>query len=590
MDKRTLKNLDKLTSSFSFGRVLSLISIRENTTLASKLGQEFKNGDERLINSEIGYLAALWVNNYKKSTQNWNQSEDLGKFNEAYRLMRIYHNSLKSNKYGEKHQEVSMYEGDGGYDWQFLDIAKYKYSTVQEHLKLKENFDIDYIHSTYYKLMEEFNQRLKDKSQEDLSCNAKLAFDIMSIPLERITSLLCKEEFCIFNKFVVILGTSIFSTGNKIISNLYGSDFKPIILLPNNHIIIPSFYMLAKYINEAPYYWITNDKRMLSEIGKSSEIATYEILKDSFHNESIFHSILIKKKNVSYTDIDSLLVYDNHALIYQQKGKKLTLESMQGDENKIDDDFNKAVIKAYEQGIKCVDAIKNRKSYVFSENVDFTCCSKFHIICLTTDYYPTITSMSYEENKAKGNKSFPLVAMTLYDLYTILVLLDIESYVEYVEFREQCAKLHIYGDNEMFYLGKYLAHKLNSDEPMLYKGEKLPNEYAILVDYIVHNCRDMGFVKPYTHQFLEYLKKDNRIYQSIFNIFLSAAYQTRKIVSASHSTSDVDISPYLQFLQDNNWSEIIDSRWKYEVKHTLVTNFPHMTDEEWREIEEIIFV
>lgn len=149
MDKRTLKNLDKLTSSFSFGRVLSLISIRENTTLASKLGQEFKNGDERLINSEIGYLAALWVNNYKKSTRNWNQSEDLGKFNEAYRLMRIYHNSLKSNKYGEKHQEVSMYEGDGGYDWQFLDIAKYKYSTVQEHLKLKENFDIDYIHTCW---------------------------------------------------------------------------------------------------------------------------------------------------------------------------------------------------------------------------------------------------------------------------------------------------------------------------------------------------------------------------------------------------------------------------------------------------------
>lgn len=61
-------------------------------------------------------------------------------------------------------------------------------------------------------------------------------------------------------------------------------------------------------------------------------------------------------------------------------------------------------------------------------------------------------------------------------------------------------------------------------------------------------------------------------------------------MSASHSTSDVDISPYLQFLQDNNWSEIIDSRWKYEVKHTLVTNFPHMTDEEWREIEAIIFV
>ena len=69
MDIRTLRNLDKITSTFSFGRVLSLITLRENTTLASRLGQEFKDGDERLINMEIGFLAALWINNFKKTNE-----------------------------------------------------------------------------------------------------------------------------------------------------------------------------------------------------------------------------------------------------------------------------------------------------------------------------------------------------------------------------------------------------------------------------------------------------------------------------------------------------------------------------------------
>ena len=225
MDIRTLKKLDKITSSFSFGRVLSLISIRENTSLASMLGQEFRDGDERLINMEIGFLAALWINNFKKTSQNWESQDDHRKFNETYRLMRIYHNSLKSRKYGEKHREVSVYEGDGGYDWQFLDLAKYKYQPIKEYLKLKENFDIDYIHSTYDKLMGLFNMRLKGHSANRLIYDTNLSLDITCMPIDLIKLTLSPEEYSIFYHFTIELGTSIFPKGNKNISNLFGSEF-----------------------------------------------------------------------------------------------------------------------------------------------------------------------------------------------------------------------------------------------------------------------------------------------------------------------------------------------------------------------------
>lgn len=590
MDIRTLKKLDKITSSFSFGRVLSLISIRENTSLASILGQEFRDGDERLINMEIGFLAALWINNFKKTSQNWESQDDHRKFNETYRLMRIYHNSLKSRKYGEKHREVSVYEGDGGYDWQFLDLAKYKYQPIKDYLRLKENFDIDYIHSAYDKLMGLFNMRLKGHSANRLIYDTNLSLDITCMPIDLIKSTLSPEEYSIFNHFTIELGTSIFPKGNKNISNLFGSEFKPIILLPNNKIFIPSFYLLAKYINESPFYWITDNDKMMSEIGTSAEIGTYNIVKDCFSSEIVHHSVLIKKGKIKYTDIDILLTHNEHAIIFQQKGKKLTMESMQGNESKIRDDFEKAVAKAYDQGIRCVDAIQNRQKFTFPEDIDFSSCTKYHIICLTTDYYPTITSMSYEKREIVENGRIPLVAMTLYDLYAILVLLDIDSYIEYVIFREQCVSLYIYGDNEMFYLGKYLAYKLNPNEPNLYKGEKLPKEYAVLVDYIMYHCRHREPEKPYINLFLSDLSMDDNIKKSLFDIFLSITCQTRKIIPAKSSNSEVDISMYLQFLSNTGWSEIIDVRWKHEVKKSLMTNFPQMTDEEWMEIENVIFL
>ena len=55
------------------------------------------------------------------------------------------------------------------------------------------------------------------------------------------------------------------------------------------------------------------------------------------------------------------------------------------------------------------------------------------------------------------------------------------------------------------------------------------------------------------------------------------------------SNLDIDIRKYLQFLDDDGWSELIDERWKNEVKQLLVSQFPEMTKEEWNEIARVVF-
>jgi hypothetical protein len=52
-----------------------------------------------------------------------------------------------------------------------------------------------------------------------------------------------------------------------------------------------------------------------------------------------------------------------------------------------------------------------------------------------------------------------------------------------------------------------------------------------------------------------------------------------------------NIGKYPRFLHDEDgWSDLIDSRWKDEVKETLIRKFPEMTEDEWKVLESILFL
>ena len=55
------------------------------------------------------------------------------------------------------------------------------------------------------------------------------------------------------------------------------------------------------------------------------------------------------------------------------------------------------------------------------------------------------------------------------------------------------------------------------------------------------------------------------------------------------TNQNMDIRKYLQFLDDEGWSELIDERWKDEVKQQLTSKFTEMTKEEWNEIARVVF-
>lgn len=52
---------------------------------------------------------------------------------------------------------------------------------------------------------------------------------------------------------------------------------------------------------------------------------------------------------------------------------------------------------------------------------------------------------------------------------------------------------------------------------------------------------------------------------------------------------EIDISKYLRFLQKQGWSDLIDERWKDDVKNELLEKYPKMKDDEWEIIDSVLF-
>lgn len=46
----------------------------------------------------------------------------------------------------------------------------------------------------------------------------------------------------------------------------------------------------------------------------------------------------------------------------------------------------------------------------------------------------------------------------------------------------------------------------------------------------------------------------------------------------------MDIKKYLLYLEKEGWSELVDSRWTYEIVMTLEDAFPDITEKEINEV------
>lgn len=486
--------LNELSSYFSFGRVLGYIAFFETIGIESQLKHGQDANKDRMLSSELNFLAGLWIQNVVLD-KTWDITLDDDFTREVYKLMDDLHSLyLQKNDLSNQFVEVFFYEGDLAYDWQYVDFARKKYNMplLYNVLKNEYHFDINVLTSTLTKLKCCIEKQIKRRRSEKWKRHEYISpMNAFTIKPNIIKKKFSPEEQSVIKALSFGLEGQIAKRIRKI------TDFNsyiqyPIIELPNNRgYFCVNESAISVAMNETPFYWLQDSlsfgKKLGSIRGDIAEKLVLEIVQRRFLKNVYAHIPITKTKSSNMiTDIDVFFSYKNAGIVFQVKSKRLTELSKQGDAASIENDTEKAIIDAHEQGLKCVECMLNSTEYysLRKHGLDYVKSLTLYNVCITLDAFPGISTLSYLKTYQQIS---PIIAMSLYDLDSIFYLFQPEQIVDYFHFRELCIKNAIYGINEIYYIGAYFAKVMGSGIKL--NNNKIPREYALYADYVIKKSK-----------------------------------------------------------------------------------------------------
>ena len=244
-------------------------------------------------------------------------------------------------------------------------------------------------------------------------------------------------------------------------------QFKPIIKLPDGKYFFPLYFNLTESVYKNPGYLMMADETYRSVAAKNrgevNEEITYQYFKKIF-GASAYKAVKIKSSKKVITDIDVMGVVGDTAIITQNKGKRMTIQSKQGDIVYLKEDFTQAIQDAYNQGLKSRDALLRSANYTFidesGEEIKFSQdISRVYILCITADVYPAVLFQTRQYLIKKEEDPWP-IPLSLLDLDILFEFLpNPHDFATYIQQRADTAG-YFKANCEMDMLGFHLKEGL----------------------------------------------------------------------------------------------------------------------------------
>lgn len=455
-------NVKDISQNFDLNRL-------SRTELSTLIGLFCKNGitEKKLTDSELHDYISM-IDTLMKELHD---ALSFGNFN--FESIMINPNILKS---GSVFREAIFYAGDGVYKHQYRDLARIRYSRDDVWIKKNKGFTIDEAILVFSSI-----DRLHIIKANNTNLINQGFSQIFKFTLKELEN----ESGLNFNivKNVISAFSSPPQNGMDIFNSI--DDFNhrnafPIINLGNKNFISFQSYSIWESLYESPFFWFDIDKTYKiiasDNRGAFTEDFTADRLVSVFGQENVFKNINIYKGKDIVGEIDVLVTFGKYALIIQAKSKKLTIEARKGNSKKIEDDFKKAVHKAYDQALECCEFLHD-PSVVFKQqdivlDIDTTHLDSIFPICIISDYYPALAAQVREFLNIKTNQTIkhPYV-MDVFLLDLITEMLDSPLFLlDYLEKRCKFG-LALLANHELTILSTYITKNLyfpgNADMIML---------------------------------------------------------------------------------------------------------------------------
>ena len=243
--------------------------------------------------------------------------------------------------------------------------------------------------------------------------------------------------------------------------------YKPIIKFSDDVYFLPNKMFLASAIYKSPLYWMRQDENYVAEantnIGNITEDITYDYFANIFGELNVYKDIDIYIGKNRVTDIDVMGVLGNTVVIAQNKSKKMTIAALSGEVEAIKNDFQKAVIDPYEQGIKVRNVILGDQLYKLLDRSGNRITlpqgiEHAYILCVSNEPYPAVMT---QKRALLGNvDQLPPMQISLFDLDLMAEYLnDPYEFTFYIKQRLELDE-KIVAENEIILLAFHVKYGL----------------------------------------------------------------------------------------------------------------------------------
>ena len=243
-----------MASYFSFGRIIGYTSFFESIGIENFFEKGQRADKESLTSTERNFLCGLWLANIDLSKKGWAIEDDDKKIEETLSLMDSLHKLYDAkDDFSTTFKELAFYEGDEGYDWQFINISKQKYNSNKIYkFLLQRGFDMQYVKSTYTRIKKIIEKQIRErilskwKNMEYIS-----PLNAFTIRPNQVRKYFNEKEKSIIRSMSITLGEKNNVSDLNDIGDYNVFTQYPIILLPNERgYFIPNLLTLAVSLNE----------------------------------------------------------------------------------------------------------------------------------------------------------------------------------------------------------------------------------------------------------------------------------------------------------------------------------------------------
>lgn len=503
-------DLESLVAEPGYAHTIAWLCVdgffRYSDRLKPKSISEISSG-ERLIETEISTLVGLLVkSNLDFTPPTSDMLESMLK--RSGDLFRELHNSIMPSSIDPSKwmREAIFYSGESAYYFQSRDFSRVKYAKDQEWIKSNKGFSVGSAQAVARAILKLQQRKVKNAfnsfNQGKFHPGAMLSAYMLTT--KEVAAAACLDYQIVdsvFNAFS--LPSAEKNDGFNSVSDFNHAKACPLIEIEKGKYLLYQYRCFTDSLYESPSYWMTEDPGYADQAAKNrgefAEQFCANCMRGVFGDGRVYENVHLREdKRTTVGEIDVLVVFGDRAIVIQAKSKGLTIESRRGNDNKIRDDFKRAVQDSYDQGLKCAKAILEKGVRVldkdgWSINVPKG-LKEIYILCVLSEQYPSLPFQTRQFLRVEKTKQImePFV-MDVFLLDTMTEMLRSPLYfLSYINRRTTYGD-SVFSTNELAVLDCHLKINLwlgteidgmfidesdgsSLDEAMMARREKIPGQ------------------------------------------------------------------------------------------------------------------